>query len=227
MTLAWRTGRIRQDREGDGEADERAQMRPPAAPEIDAATIVAARADLQAFAPIYRAYAPGILRYCQWKLGSADLADDATAQTFTRAITALPRFDTRQGDPGATFRSWLYTIAHNVIVDAQRRHRRHLSLDHAPTGTWLHLNHHLTDPERTPEEHAIAADTARRLTAAMAELPARQREIVELRLAGLRGAEIGRVLGMSHGAVKSAQHRAYATLRDRLGELHTDPEADR
>lgn len=51
-----------------------------------------------------------------------------------------------------------------------------------------------------------------------APLPPEQREIVELRLAGLTGPEIARTLGKSHGAVKVAQFRAFTRLRAMLSD---------
>jgi RNA polymerase sigma-70 factor (ECF subfamily) len=190
------------------------------------AIIAAAKDDPRAFAPLYHAYAPAILRYCQRQLGHTDLANDATAQTFTKAIASLGRFDTDRNNPGATFRSWLFTIAHNVIVDLHRRNRRHLSLDNEPTSSWLHANAHLTDRATSPEDLAIAAESARRLRTMLTALPERQRRIVELRLAGLTGIEIASAMGMTHGAVKSAQARAYSTLRGLLRDQHLYPETD-
>ncbi len=60
----------------------------------------------------------------------------------------------------------------------------------------------------------FTADRNRQVRAMLERLPDRQRAIVELRLAGLSGAEIGRTLGMSESAVKSAQFRAYGILRE-------------
>jgi RNA polymerase sigma-70 factor (ECF subfamily) len=201
MTVAWRTDAFHTIDGDDGH-------------DVPLAWIEAARADRRAFAPLYQHFAPAILGYTQRRLGSADLADDATAQTFTRAIAAVDRFDPGKG----SFRAWLFTIARNIVIDTRRRDRKHLSLDHEPTTHWLNARDALHTAERSPEAHAELRDDARRLAVALATLPERQREIVELRAAGLTGAEIARVLGISHGAVKSAQHRAYAALRDRLAD---------
>ena len=48
----------------------------------EAELIAAAQHDARAFAPLYRHYAPLILRYCQRALGNATAADDATSQVF-------------------------------------------------------------------------------------------------------------------------------------------------
>jgi RNA polymerase sigma-70 factor (ECF subfamily) len=225
MLLAWWSGADLSDEETEIELRHSGHADDPAS---EFAVITAAKADPRAFAPLYHAYAPAILRYCQRQLGHAELANDATAQTFTKAIAALGRFDTSASgnNPGATFRSWLFTIAHNVIVDLHRRNRRHLSLDNEPTSTWLHASKRLTDPATSPEDQAIASERAQRLHAMLAALPERQRRIVELRLAGLSGIEIAASMGMTHGAVKSAQARAYSTLRDLLRDQHLHPESD-
>lgn len=219
MQLAWRTGVAAADEESNTDD-------PRPAIDDDLAIVAVAKADPRAFAPLYQRYAPLILRYCQRQLGHPELASDATAQTFTRAIGALGTFNPKQVRRGATFRGWLFTIAHNVIVDMHRRHRTHLSLDHEATVLWLNSTAHLTDPGAIPDELAIGADVARRVRSMLERLPYRQRQIVELRLAGLSGQEIAEAMEMTLPAVKSAQARAYATLRDLLQDEHPNPEID-
>ena len=184
-----------------------------------AATIARARRDPLAFAPLYRQLFPAVYGYCARRLGDPDEAADAAAQTFTRALAALPRFQPDPARPGVTFRSWLFAIAHNAVVDAERRRRRDprpLDLDdHSETSDPLGQ---LADAGPSPEEWAVAADEARRLQALLHQLTDGQRRVVELRLAGLTGAEIATSLGIRIGAVKSTQFRAYARLRTLLTE---------
>jgi len=54
------------------------------------------------------------------------------------------------------------------------------------------------------------------LAALLSRLPEKQRELLELRLAGLTAVEIARVLGWSHGAVRKAESRAIQTLRGQV-----------
>lgn len=184
----------------------------------ETALIVAAIEDPAAFAPLYQRYAPRVYSYCLRRLVDRERAADATSQIFIRAIAALPRFGPDSNKPGATFRAWLFTIAHNVVMDAHRRHRPHASLDIPGEGGEPAASR-LRDPDRSPEDHAIAGDEAQRVRSMLATLPERQRRILELRLADLTGAEIAEALGMSLSAVKSAQFRAYQTLRDRFPHL--------
>jgi RNA polymerase sigma-70 factor (ECF subfamily) len=196
----------------------------------DLATVALAQADPRAFAPLYARYSPIVLNYCRRRIDDPDAAADATSQIFTRALAGLPAFRPNPSRSGSTFRSWLFAIAHNVVIDTRRRHRSHLSLDHhvrsageAPSSDppWL------IDPAVSPEDLAIRADEARHVHTMLARLPERQRQIVELRLAELTGAEIAQTLGMSVSAVKSAQFRAYGTLRDLLRpEFQLPPESN-
>src|SRR5699024_10012596 len=82
--------------------------------DVELAWIAAARDDPRAFAPLYDRYAVPIYRFCFRKVGDPDVANDLTAQIFVRAIERIDRYQAR---PGATFRSWLFTIARNMITD--------------------------------------------------------------------------------------------------------------
>lgn len=215
--IAWRTRTIRSTNPTTPGGERHTVDDPssgPVAADDDVDVVTRAKQDPVAFAPLYVKYEPIIRGYCQRRLGNPEIAADATSQVFIRALNALPKFLPDSSRPGNTFRSWLFTIAHNTVIDTHRRDRHPLSLD-APgrDGT---ISPALIDLARSPEEHAITADTRRQVRQTLAKLPETQRQIVELRLAELTGAEIAETLGMSLSAVKSAQFRAYATLRDLL-----------
>lgn len=162
----------------------------------------------RAFAPLYERYVDAIFGYCYRRTGDREAAADLTSQIFAKALASLPRYrpQAREG----TFRSWLFSIAHNLVIDAHRTRRDHHSLDRVPA------ERPPRDPSPSPEDYAIASEDRRELARAMATLSGRQHQVVELRLAGLTGPEIATVLGMRLPAVKSAQFRAYARLRDQL-----------
>lgn len=174
--------------------------------------IEAAQADSRAFAPLYEAYADLVWRYAMSRLGNADRAAEVTSITFGRALAALPRFRPGGGNNGSPFRAWLMTIARNAVIDEVRRERHAPSLDDPAVQPWL------VDRARSPEDQAIAGEEERRVSQALARLPITQRRIVELRLIGMRSAEIAEILGMSRSAVDTAHFRAYARLREWLAE---------
>jgi RNA polymerase sigma-70 factor (ECF subfamily) len=162
------------------------------------AVIAAARHDRRAFAPLYAQYANPIYQYCYQRLGSHEAAEDATGVVFAKALDALPRY--RDG----SFRSWLFTIAHNTIVDHFRAARREEPLESAEG---------IAAPGLALEELALAEDARRRLYAFLVQLPNEQRQVIELRLMELNGPEIAGVLGRSHAWVRVTQFRAVARLR--------------
>ena len=180
------------------------EIPPPSVMAVDDARLVRqAQADARAFAPLYGRYADPVYRYCYRKLGDPDLAADATAQVFVQALAALPGYRPQ----GNVFRAWLFTIAHNVIVDHFRARR-----PVAPIAAAAHL----PTAEPSPEDTLLRQETGSTVRALLATLPAEQRQILELRLAGLTGSEIASVLGRSPGAVRVAQVRAIARLRETL-----------
>jgi RNA polymerase sigma factor (sigma-70 family) len=82
----------------------------------------------------------------------------------------------------------------------------------------------VVDPTPGPEELLQAGETRDDAWALIASLPPLQQRILELRLADLTGREIAEVLGMSHGAVKAAQFRAFTRLREQLGNSSLNQE---
>lgn len=164
----------------------------------EAAMVARAQHDPRAFAPLYEAYADAVYRYCYRRLGNPDAAADATSAIFTRALGALPRYHHR------SFRSWLFTIAHNTLVDGWRT--AHLT-------TSLEERIRLADPGPGPEEVVLDQDAGREVRALLAKLPADQRQVVELRLADLTNQEIASILGRSVAATKMLQVRALTRLR--------------
>jgi RNA polymerase sigma-70 factor (ECF subfamily) len=171
----------------------------------DACLVARAQADARAFALLYDRYIDPIHRNCDRRLGSVAAAEDATSATFEKAFAALPRFD----PAGGSFRGWLFTIAHNVVLNHLRQtsSRGDRPLD-AAAG--------VEDNAPSPEATAVANDEQIALQSALARLTEEQRQVIELRLAGLTGLEIASALGISHAAVRTAQHRALIRIRGLL-----------
>ncbi len=166
--------------------------------EDDRRLVERARTDRRAFAVLYTRYVTAVHRYCYRRLGSREAAEDATSQVFVRALAALPTYRTN------SFVGWLFAIARNVVADAYQSRRPTQPLDTALE---------IADDVPTPEETALRAEATRQLRRWLAALTPEQRACVELRVAGLAGAEVAAALGRSLGSVKMLQLRAIARLR--------------
>jgi RNA polymerase sigma factor (sigma-70 family) len=117
---------------------------------------------------------------------------------FERALKALPRFTT------GSFRAWLFTIARNAIANMHRRDRGEQNLSKA----W-----DVIDDRPGPEEVSVDLTDGVWIRGLLKDLSPDQRQIVELRLAGLTDIEIAKALGRSHGSIRTAQYRALRKLR--------------
>ena len=124
------------------------------------------------------------------------------AWSFAKALAAFPRYR------DASFRAWLFTITHHVVADRYRADRPEQTLE---------LAAEIQDAAPSPEELALAADERRGVMGLLAGLPDHQRQVVEMRLAGLTGAEIAQALGRSRANVDVTQYRAVSRLRTQLG----------
>ncbi|MFC4905851.1 RNA polymerase sigma factor [Actinomadura gamaensis] len=180
----------------------------------DSAVIVASRREPERFALLFQRHARAIGRYVTRRLGPGP-AEDVVAETFLIAFRERDRYDASCPDA----RPWLYGIATNLV----RRHRRdEVRLLRALARTGI-------DP--VIESFSDAADArlsagaaGRGLAAAIAGLPAAQRDVLLLvTWAGLTYDEAGQALGVPSGTVRSRMNRARAKLRGALGG--TDPSA--
>lgn len=182
----------------------------PSAEAGDAFLVAAAQSDAAAFDRLYDRYETQVLNYCYYRLGNWPDAEDAAQQIFTNAFARLSHFEDRQTEAEGSFRSWLFTIAHHEIANRKRHRFRHPD---AP----LTAAAAMTDAHPGPEEVAISSDDQRRALDLLSQLTAEQRQVVELRLAGLTDGEIGALLEKSPGAIRATQFRAVSRLRELLG----------
>ena len=147
-------------------------------------------------------------------VGNAEDARDVVQDTYLRAFRAISRF---RGESAVG--TWLFRITSNCAHNVIRRRR--------PTEPLVEANTPIDDdPSHDPAAAAEGSELRSRLLAALATLPAKLREVVELReLADLSHDAIAKQLGITESAAKVRLHRARAKLREHLfGGDETVPE---
>jgi RNA polymerase sigma-70 factor (ECF subfamily) len=152
------------------------------------------------FEALYRSSRDDVFAYVTTLLRDRSAAEDVTALAFERAYRRRMTFDRRRGEE----RAWLFGIARNAALDELRRRQRVAAMASEPEDT----------SATAVDDGAEVALRRTAVMAALAKLPAREREIVALKFhAGLRNGEIARVLGISESAAGTLLHRTMEKLR--------------
>ncbi|MBY0442418.1 MAG: sigma-70 family RNA polymerase sigma factor [Mycobacteriaceae bacterium] len=177
---------------------------------LDAVVAQAVAGDRNAVREVLETIRPIVVRYCRARVGTAVRggfsADDVAQEVCLATMMALPRYR----DRGRPFLAFLYGIAAHKVADAHRAAGRDLaySADCVPDRL---------SAEAGPEQLAIEADSVSRMKELLEVLPAKQREILILRVVvGLSAEETAAAIGATTGAVRVAQHRALARLKSAI-----------
>ena len=176
-------------------------------PDVSALVREAQQGGAAAFSALYEHYYDSIFRYVSFRTGNTAEAEDITAEVFVRMIESIHRFKW-QGYP---FSSWLFRIAHNLVVDFYRKRgrRRMVSLEDAPPI----MEEGVVDADARMDLELTMGDVRR----AMEDLTDLQREAITLRFAaGLSVAETAKAMGKKDNAVKALQHAGLKKLRRAL-----------
>lgn len=150
---------------------------------------------------------PLVVRYCRARVGRHDRsftsADDVAQEVCLAVLTALPSYR----DQGRPFLAFVYGIAQHKVADAHRAAARNRT-DPVPE-----IPDSVSEADG-PEQRVLRFELNERLARLLDVLPAKQREIVVLRVVvGLSAEETAAAVGSTQGAVRVAQHRALARLR--------------
>lgn len=172
--------------------------------------------DAGAFEALLRRHRAPVFAFLHRFVGERTRAEDLLQETWLKVVAAAPRWEER-----ARFRTWLYSIARNLVVDEARRmsYRRSRSLDD-PEGDRPPAIEVLPAEGPEPDRGAESALLRPKLEAALASLPDEQREVFVLReYAGVPFQEIGEITGVPVNTVKSRMRYALEGLRRKLEEM--------
>lgn len=161
----------------------------------------------EAFGQLYDAYMERIYRFIYFRVEDQQTAEDITSQVFLRAWNNLDRF--RLGR--TPYLAWLYTIAHNAVIDHYRTRKVTTALEDV----------RLSQPDYAEVvENVIDIEVEMKsIKSAMQTLTGDQQQVLRLKfIEGMSNDEIARHLGKREGAVRALQMRGLRALAKQLEE---------
>jgi RNA polymerase sigma factor (sigma-70 family) len=165
-----------------------------------------------AWASIYRDLAGPVRGYLASR--GAREPDDVTSEVFLKVAGAIQRFE---GDE-ASFRSWVFVIAHRRLIDERRSRGRQPDFTEWKPETISHGG------VGDVESEAMDRLSTEQLHETLSSLTGSQREVLVLRMiGGLSLEQTAEVMGKRVGAVKALQHRALAALQARFDSEGISP----
>ena len=160
------------------------------------------------FERLFAEYSQPIYGYVLRMIGDHDRAADITQDTFIKAYRKL---DTLADE--ASIRSWIYRIATNTAIDETRRRRFF-----KPMGD-DERQHDRPDPAPGPEQQVLASNLDERIQRALQRLRPNHRQCLVLSdVEDMSAQQIGEVMSMSYGAVRTLLCRARGEMRRELAK---------
>lgn len=162
---------------------------------------LAKQGDSEAFGVLYIRHMDAIYRYIYFRISDEVEAEDLTEEVFIRAWEALPNYQPVE----FPFTSWLYRIAHNIVVDYHRRRKPELLPD---------LELHVLGRTPSSEDDVIQRHFSASLVDAIQTLDDEEQQVLVLRFVeGLSHREVSKAIGKTEGASRIIQHRALTALQ--------------
>jgi len=170
-----------------------------------------ARGDMRAFETLYRRHRSALYRYLVRQARNTETANDLFQEVWSKVIVSRERYE-----PRAQFRTFLYRIAHNCCIDYYRR----TSVRKESSGAQEDWESAVPGPEQDrPDTRAEQMETAASYRAAIAALPAEQRDVFLLYESGLSLEEIASISAVGAETAKSRLRYAVAKLRALLAPM--------
>jgi RNA polymerase sigma-70 factor (ECF subfamily) len=165
------------------------------------------KGDAEAFALLYDHFITPIYRYIFFKVKKEDV-EDLTETLFLKAWENIKKYRKKKN---TNFKSWIFRIAHNMVVDHYRLTREHSSLD---------TRIKETRRESNPVERADLTLNNDNLKEAIGKLKKSYQQVVILKFINdLSNEEISKTLKKSEGSVRILQFRALKALKQALEEM--------
>jgi RNA polymerase sigma-70 factor (ECF subfamily) len=174
-----------------------------------------ARGDVQAFESLYERHEMRVWRYLVRNVGSRETADELLQEVWFAVARDANRYR-----PSSKFTTWLFTIAHNRMIDSVRARRPQVSLETLGLESEPVVEQLTSDPGTGPLAAAVARHQTVAILQAVKQLPAEQRNAFLMQVEGdLSVEEIAAITHSSFETTKSRLRYARTKLRELLGEF--------
>ena len=181
------------------------------------------RGDIEAFDTLIKRYEKPLFNFIYRLIGNKAAAEDIFQEVFSRAIKGLVRYRHQK-----KFSSWLYRIAHHLVIDTVRKEAREkvISLEtkiKESEGESLLLKDTIPDKRYLPHYNLERKELKKRLEEAIESLPFEQRQVFILReQAQLPFKEIASLLNCSLSTALGRMRYALKNLRSQLREEYEE-----
>lgn len=160
------------------------------------------RGDAGAFECLYHRHKDGLFAFLYRSCPRREIVEELAQESWAAVVDKAPGYR-----PDASFKTWLYRIGRNKLIDFwRRRDNNHQPLENAQA---------LVDEQVQAEDN----DTEQRLMAAIGELPLEQRDTLLLQEQGFKLLDIAIITDTGEETVKSRLRYARRQLREQLGDL--------
>ena len=170
------------------------------------------RGTREIFTELYEEFLPKVFRYIRYRVNSEQVTEDLTSVVFEKALTNFEKYSREK----ASFSTWIFSIARNVVIDHYRTQARHpaLSLEKAEID--------VSSNEPLPGDTLEKMEEREKLRACVSRLQAEEQEIIALKFGSdMNNRQIARTMGLSESNVGTKLYRAVRKLRDSFREAES------
>ena len=189
-------------------------MAAPPSNETDEALMLAfARGNMNAFEQLYDRHETGVWRFVFRSVQNQAVADDLVQELWFAVARTAASYE-----PTAKFKTWLFTMARNRVIDHTRTAKNHTSIDAENDDGESMFSDLAADSRLGPLRQVTSREQAKALLAAIEQLPPDQREAFLLQAEGdMSVDDIAAATGVSFETAKSRLRYAMSKLRLCMG----------
>ncbi|MBL8309518.1 MAG: sigma-70 family RNA polymerase sigma factor [Burkholderiales bacterium] len=174
-----------------------------------------ARGNMNAFEQLYDRHEMGVWRFVYRSVQNEAVTDDLVQELWFAVTRSAASYQ-----PTAKFRTWLFTMARNRVIDYTRTAKQHVSVDAEDDEGEPMFSELAADSRLGPLRQVTSREQARALLDAIEQLPADQREAFLLQAEGdMSVDEIAAATGVSFETAKSRLRYARNKLKELLADF--------